>query len=293
MSSKMNKPAIAFFGTSLFSTIVLDELKSADMTPDLIIATPDKPQGRKLVLTPPPAKVWAEKNNVHIIQPMKLRDGALLEELKKIRPEGWDIFIVASYGKIIPKEIIDLPKYKTLNVHPSLLPKLRGASPIQSAILLDEKETGVTIIRLDDEMDHGPILAQEKVTIPNWPPTTNELKHVLGHAGGKMLAALIPNWIAGTVDEVPQDHSQATYTKKIEKSDGLIELADDSYNNFLKIQAFSEWPTAYFFISKNGARIRVIIKKAEFKDGKLEILRVVPEGKSEMDYADFARGYLK
>jgi methionyl-tRNA formyltransferase len=203
----------------------------------------------------------------------------------------FDFFIVASYGKIIPEKILDLPRYKTLNVHPSLLPKLRGASPIQSAIL-SENETGVTIMRLDPELDHGPIV--EKRVMEKWtddnPPYAEDLKERLGKSGGRMLAEILPKWISGEIEEKEQDHNKATFCKKIEKEDGLLDLSSSPLLNIRKIRAYHEWPTSYFFSETNGKKTRVIIKRAKLENGLLKIERVVPEGRKEMDYADYTRG---
>jgi methionyl-tRNA formyltransferase len=286
-----NNISTVFFGTSRFSVIALDELKKLGLIPQLIVTTPDKPQGKKLVVTSPPVKVWAEENNIPILQPEKLKDNGLVERLKEINAE---VFVVASYGKIIPKEIITIPKHGTLNIHPSLLPKYRGASPLQTAILNDDAETGVTIIKLDEEMDHGPIIAQEFVDIPDWPVTYTALEETLAKAGAQILFETLPEYISGSIAEQEQEHSFATFTKKIEKQDGLINLEEDSYNNYLKYLAFSEWPGVYFFIKKNDKEMRVVIKKARYNEpeNKLEIETVIPEGKQEMDFNDFKKGYL-
>lgn len=279
----------AFFGTSQFSVYVLESLKKNGFIPDIIITGEDKPKGRNLTITPPPVKIWAEKNKILFYQPKTLKDGVLLETLKK---DSWDVFIVASYGKIIPKEIIDLPENKTLNIHPSLLPKLRGASPIQSSILTEEK-TGVTIMLLDEEMDHGPIVAQEEVFIQNWPPKAEELQKILAEKGAEILYQILPNWFSGKIKPIPQNHSEATYTKKIQKEDGLIDLEDYPQENYRKIQAYTPWPSAYFFLEHKGKKIRVIIKEAKLKDGKLEIIKILPEGKKEMSYKDFIKNIKK
>lgn len=284
-----NNLRIAFFGTSDFSVKILDELKKESFVPSLIIAGEDKPRGRKLAITPPPAKVWAEKNNVPMLQPKTLKDASFAENLKK---SDWDLFIVASYGKIIPGAVLEIPKHKTLNVHPSLLPKLRGASPIRSAIL-EEKETGVTIMRLDEEMDHGPVVAQKKVPIQNWPADAETLENILAEEGGKLLSQTIPDWISGKIKETPQNHTLATYCKKIEKEDGLINLSDSPEKNFRKIQAYRGWPTAYFFIPSGDKKIRVIIKEAELKDGNLIIKKILPEGGKETDYQIFLKNLGK
>ena len=293
-----NSIPIVFFGTSRFSVIILDELKGASILPELIVTAPDTPQGRKLVLTPPLVKTWARENDIPVLQPTKL-DDAFCSQLKT---ENYQLFIVASYGKIIPQKILDIPQHGTLNVHPSLLPKYRGPSPIQSQILADEKDIGVSIMLLDEKMDHGPIVASTQYTGEStqytvhstqeegWPPKAQELGEALAHKGGALLAKTIPEWVAGAIAPVPQNHDTATYTKKIAKGDALLDLAGDSYQNFLKIRAYDSWPGAYFFAEKNGEHIRVLIKNATLKNGELTITRVLPEGKKEMDYHDFLRG---
>lgn len=295
LPSNKTNPVWAFFGTSVFSCLILDQMKSAGFLPKLIITTGDKPKGRKLLLTPPEVKLWAEKENIPYIQLKTLRNQESLEIIKSFAPDGFDVFIVASYGKILPQNILDLPKRKTINVHPSLLPHLRGPSPIQSAILT-ENETGVTIIRLDPEVDHGPIIAQRKILSWGWsalpeaiqgePPYEKDLERTLGIEGGKLLSEILPDWVNGKIDEKEQDHTKATFCTKIEKSDGEINLSDSPEKNLRKIRAYHVWPTAYFF--QNNTRI--IIKKAHIENGKLTIDCVIPEGKKEMDYKDFLRG---
>jgi methionyl-tRNA formyltransferase len=281
-----NKPKIAFFGTSHYAVMILDALKKADLLPSLIVTTPDKPAGKGMQLTPPPVKAWAMNNDHRVLQPEKLKDPLFLDVLKD---EHFDLFIVVAYGKIIPQEVIELSPQGVLNVHASLLPKLRGASPIETAILEDMKNTGITIMLIDSEMDHGPILAQKEVVVEPWPPKARDLGKALVEAGGELLVQVIPQWLNGELTPQEQDHAQATYTKKIFKEDGLIDLSGDPYLNFRKIQAYADWPKPYFFVERSSKKIRVIIKDAEYKDGELKILRVVPEGKKEMDYADFER----
>lgn len=276
---------IAFFGNSEFSLIVLKEFQKAGVTPDLIVTTPDKPQGRKMVLTPTLTKVWAEENSVEYIEPNKLKDESFLDKIKK-----YNLFVVASYGKIIPKIVIDFPEYKVLNIHPSLLPKYRGPSPLQEQILNDEKEVGVSIMLIDEQVDHGAIITKKKVDINEWPIGFLSLQELLAKNGAKLIADILPDWIKGKIKAEAQDDSKATFTKKIEKQDGLIDLSQDEYKNYLKILAFEEWPKTYFEIDKKGQKIRVIVTKAAWIDNKLEILRVIPEGKKEMDYKSFLLG---
>lgn len=250
---------LIFFGSSEFSVFVLNELKSLGILPLLIVTTPDKPKGRKLVLTPTETKIWAKQNNIECIEPTSLKNNpTLVSELSSFEPE---IFLVASYGKIIPKEVFEIPKYKTLNIHPSMLPKYRGASPIQSQILNNEKEIGVTIMQIDEEMDHGPIVTQrllensdvaaqsasqgissaiatkshlEQKTKPEsedfWERSFSgllsrkELEKHLAIEGAKLFAEILPNWIEGKIEAKPQEESGATYCTKIEKSDGEIKI---------------------------------------------------------------------
>jgi len=289
---------IAFFGTSQYSVQTLDILASKNIKPGLIITTPDKKVGRGLKLTPPPVKIWAEENNVPFLQPENLKDEQFL---KTLRAGNFDVFIVIAYGKIIPQEVIDIPRRGALNIHASILPKYRGASPIESQILADEHNIGVTVMQIDAEMDHGSIVAQQyyrpTTAWRKWPMKAEELGHGLVKLGSQLLVEILSDWLEDKIEAKPQDHTQATYTKKITKEDGLIDLSDEAYKNYLKIKAFSNWPGTYFFIEKNGPgrsgkKIRVIIKKARYENGVLYIERVVPEGKKEMDYAEFKRVYL-
>ncbi len=275
-----------YFGTPEFAAIVLDELAAGGYHPSLIVTAPDKPKGRKLVLTPSEVKVWGEAHSIPVITPTSLKTEDIIPILRK---ENAHLFVVAAYGKIIPKAVLEIPSNGVINVHPSLLPKFRGSSPIESAILSDETCTGVTIMQLDEEMDHGPVIAQRERIIANWPPRGSELTLDLAHFGGKLLADIIPEWLNG-LQAFPQDHARATFTKKISKEDGHIDLASDPLLNYKKIRAYDDWPGAYFFVERNGKNIRVKITDAKFEHGELAILRVVPEGKKEMAYSDFLRG---
>jgi methionyl-tRNA formyltransferase len=273
---------IAFFGNSEFSLHVLEGLKKNGITPELVVTTPDKPQGRKMVLTPTQTKFWAENNSIEYIEVNKLKDENFIKKISE-----YNLFIVASYGKIIPKVVIDLPKYKVLNIHPSLLPKYRGPSPLQEQILNDEKNIGVSIMLIDEQVDHGDIITQKKVEIKDWPVSFIQLQEKLAEEGSKLLAEIIPDWIKGKIETKEQNHNEATFTKKVEKIDGLLDLQSDAYKNYLKYLAFEDWPRTYF-IDQN--KMRIIIKKAIYKDDNFEILRVIPEGKKEMDYKSFLNG---
>src|SRR3989338_2122686 len=285
-----NKTNFAFFGTDNFSVGVLDELKKVGFLPILIITSPDKPKGRGLKITPPPVKLWAIENKIDFLQPEKLDEKFNLEigncppasPSESRRAAEMEIGVVASYGKILPAKILASFPKGILNVPPSLLPKYRGASPIQAQILNDEKKVGITIILMDEKMDNGPILAS--LEFPNEILDSIKLSEKLATEGGKLLAETIQKWLAGEIKPIPQNHSQATFCQKIAKEDGLIDLNNDSRQNFLKIQAFAGWPGAYFFVEQNRKKIRMKITKASFSDGKLKIESVIPEGKKEVYY---------
>lgn len=285
-NSKNKEIKFAFFGTSRFAVYVLDNLKDNGYKPSLIITTEDKPKGRKLLLSPSEVKVWAEKEGITFIQPKSLRAKEVPEEIKT--HGDFDVFIVASYGKIIPKEVLKIPKFGTLNVHPSLLPKLRGPSPIQTSII-EENETGVTIIKLDEEVDHGPILSQEKLNI-TLPIYEENLEKITGEIGGEMLSKILPSWINGEIKEVEQNHDLATFTKKIDKKDAELDLTQNAELNLRKIMAYSTSPGSYYFDDVNGVKKRILVKKAHLEDGKLVLDRIIPEGKKEMNYEDYLRG---
>lgn len=304
-----------FFGTDDFSVETLRQLKNAVFLPQIIVTAPDRPAGRGHKMHKSAVKIWAESEGLEIMQPNHLDADFLIKldirkkELDKIEGTSssldnyWDIFVVSSYGKIIPQIILDLPKKGTLNVHPSLLPLYRGASPVESAMLADDRETGVTIMLMDEEMDHGEILNQEFVDFTEW-PTKIEVENKLATIGGEILVRTIPLWLSGEIEEQDQDHKVATFTKKITKEDGLIEFdaegkftrGETGRQNFLKIQALNPWPGVYFFINSKNKQTRVKITKAQWNpdatDGELEILKVVPEGRREMSYTDFLKGFV-
>lgn len=271
---------IGFWGGPEISLITLEKLHAAGFPISFIVTSLDKPQGRKMVITPPPTKVWGLAHNIPVIQPTNLDSESFVATLKEY---ACDVYIVMAYGKIIPIEILNIPKAGSLNIHPSLLPKFRGSCPIESAILADKRETGVTIMHMDAEMDHGPIIAQEEVILEEWPPKAEELGTILVERGSDLLVSILPDYVAGNFEEKPQNHSLATYTRKIEKEDGEIDLTHDEYTNYLKIQAYHGWPSAFFF--KDGKRIK--ITEASFVNNRLVIEKVIPEGKSEMMYTDF------
>ena len=280
-----NFPSFVFFGTDEFAIAVLDTLLEAGVQPELIVTVPDKPQGKYLRLTPPPVKVWAEKNKIPCLQPTNLRSDLGVSLLKA---KSYKLFLIASYGKLIPPAIFNLPVRGTVNIHPSLLPAYRGPTPIQTAILDGAEETGATLMLLDAELDHGPILKAKsyKLQAQNFIEVRNDLAKL----GAELFLEVAPQWVVGEIKTVPQDQTQATFTKKIKKENGLINLSDNPFFNYRKFLAYQNWPGIYFFVERNGKQVRVIITEAHLADNQFVIDRVKPEGKKEMPYADFQRG---
>jgi len=293
----MSKLNFVFFGTSELSVKILEKLIENGYVPSLVITAPDKPKGRKMIMTPPPLKVFAQAHNLKVDQPASLSTYNPASSAGRLQPRliggqatTYNLFIVASYGKIIPKSILDIPKYGTLNVHPSLLPKFRGPSPIQSFILSGEEKTGVTIMLMDDKIDHGSILSISKIKSKISNLNAKKLEEELAILGGEMLVDVIPKWVSGEIKPKEQDHSQATFTKKIIKEDGLVDLEKDKPETiYKKFLAFQPWPGIYYFAQKNNPKIRVIITDMELKDGLLLIKKVKPESKNEIEYEKFMK----
>jgi methionyl-tRNA formyltransferase len=279
---------IAFFGTPEIAVTVLKRLKLADIIPDLIISNPDAKVGRKAILTSPPAALYAKENSINLLQPETLKDETITVELAK---NDWDVFIVVAYGKILPKWLLDLPKNGVLNVHPSLLPKLRGASPIRSAILNNERNTGVSIMLLDEKMDHGPILAQEKalISVDEWPMDGLVLDQILADLGGDLLVTTLTKYLNKEISPKEQNHEEATFCTKITKEMSELQLdpnnlptGNEAYQILLKIRAFAGWPETFFI--HDGKRVK--IKSAVLDNtGRLVLKRIIPEGKKEMDFS--------
>ncbi len=268
-----------FFGTSDMSVLALQEMQKANLTPALIITAPDAKAGRGRVLTPPPVKIWAIKNEVETLQPQKL-DNNFINELANTE---WDAFVVFAYGKILPQSLLDVPRKGSLNIHPSMLPLLRGPSPVRTAILKDERSSiGVSIIELDDKMDHGPIVAQASIELSDWPMLGKALDNMLSVEGGRLLSEVLPLWLAGQITPEPQEHNNATYCHFLNKSDGELLNTDNDYEKYLKYCAYDGWPGTYFFDSK-GKRIK--ITQAHLSErGEFKIDKVIPEGKKETIY---------
>jgi len=257
------KLKIIFWGTPEFGAIILEKLAETNFKPILVITAPDKPVGRGQILTPPPVKITAQKYKIPILQPEKILDSK--SEILNSKP---DLIIVAAYGQILPKEILDIPKRGSLNVHPSLLPKYRGASPIQYAILNGEKKTGVTIILMDEKMDRGPILNQRALEIKE-DETSTTLHRKLANLGASLLMETITKWMQGTIKSHPQDDAEATYTKILTREDGRINWKKTAKDLEREIRAFDDWPGSFTFWEKrDGTMVRIKILKARVLESK-------------------------
>jgi methionyl-tRNA formyltransferase len=281
----MSTPPYIFFGTSAFSLFCLDALAERNMLPVHIVTAPPQPKGRGLTLTPNPVELWAREHHIPVSTFAKLDDTAFTTLSTLTAEHAVQFFLVASYGHIIPDRFIHLPPHRTLNIHPSLLPQWRGPAPIPAAIMADDKNIGVCIMEIDAQMDHGPIIASKALSVEEW-PTTLELKKTLGTMGVQLLADNIHAWLAGTLKATPQNHEAATYSKKFTKADGEIQLTDDPYKIFRTFQAYSVWPSVYFFLPRSG-RIKITALTYDRATHRLHIQRVIPEGKKEMSAAQF------
>lgn len=273
----MHNLNFVFFGTPDVASETLEILKANGYLPSLIVTTPDKPQGRKMVVTPPPVKAWAQKNNIPYLQPEKITPD-FIEEFKKLNT---DLSIVVAYGKILPEELIKIPRLGTINIHYSLLPKYRGASPVETCLLNGDTETGVSIQQMAFKLDSGAIIAEEKINI-DINDTKLELREKLIKIGGDLLCKIIPDIVNQNLNPIAQDESRATFCKKIKKEDGEIDPNGNALGNWNKYRAFFGWPGVFFFI--NGKRIK--ITKARYENDSFVIERVIPEGKKEINFKE-------
>jgi len=247
-------------GTPEFAVPILEKLANSEYKPVAVFCAPDKPVGRKQTLTPPPVKVLAQKYSIPVFQPKDKIE--LASQLKTI---NYQLVITAAYGLIFPKDILDAPQYGCINVHPSLLPKYRGPSPIQAAILNGDAVTGVTIYKMDEQIDHGAIMAYRQSLIANRKITTPELSSELSKLGADLLLKILPDWLAGKITPAPQDDSRVTFTKIIKKEDGKIDWQKSAQEIERQIRAYTPWPGSYSQIA-NGQLLIVKILEAEISD---------------------------
>lgn len=265
----------AYFGTPKVASDTLSLLLERGFVPAVVITSPDALKGRGLVLTPSETKTLALAHNIPVLSPEKL-DTKIITE---IRAFGCDYAVCVAYGKIFPEALIDAFPKGVLNVHYSLLPKYRGATPLETALLFGDAETGVTVQKMVKELDAGDILAQKAVKIAEG-ETARELRPRLIELGANLLADILPALLSGNLEPLPQDASHATHAYKIKKEDGLLSLGASAEENWNKYRAYADSIGTYFF--EKGKRMK--ITKASFKKGVFIIKRVIPEGKRETEY---------
>lgn len=294
-------------GTPEFAVPPLERLVQEHHSVVAVYTQPDQPVGRGRALRMSPVKAAAQRLNLRVVQPDDLKGRAAAEQLALFQP---DIIIVAAFGQILPRPVLDMPRYGCLNIHPSLLPRYRGAAPVAAAILAGDGVTGITIMLMDRGLDTGPIIVQEKMAISP-EDTTGALSVRLSHLAAQMLPGVLSRWLAGEIKPRPQNDTEATYCSAIKKEDGEIDWQLPASDIWRRVRACQPWPGAY--TSWGGRRLEIIeavVRRgsggkrvgevvpgqggAAFGvstgDGVLGVIRVQLQGKRAMPAADFLRG---
>jgi methionyl-tRNA formyltransferase len=252
---------IVFMGTAELSCASLEKL-AGQFSILAVVTQPDKPKGREMKLQFSPVKILAEKLSLPVLQPAKARDEKFISELRGLQP---DLIVVVAYGQILPQSLLDLPKFGCVNVHTSLLPKYRGASPIQSAILNRETETGVTIMKMDAGLDTGDIISQARTPILR-EDNSQTLHDRLARLGAELLVETIPDYVAGKILPRPQPIEGASYAAKIKKEDGKIDWNEPAEKILNRLRAFTPWPGAFTFLPPEPKPQLLKIWKAEIAE---------------------------
>jgi methionyl-tRNA formyltransferase len=302
----MNPIRLVFYGTSSFAVPVLKRLASDDrFTITAVVTQPDRPAGRHAEPKASPVKTAAERLNLTVRQFESVKSD---EAFASLSERGGDVAVVASFGQIIPQRLIDAYPHGMVNVHGSILPKYRGASPIAATILHGDTETGVTIMKMDAKMDHGPILATATEAIfPD--DTAGSLHDRLAELGARILPDVLFDYVNGDIEPREQDHAAATTVKLLSREDGEIDWSKSATDIARMVRAYDPWPGTY--TTMNGKRLKILraqvgairdVSRARIVeegypavvcgDGKaLRLLHVQPEGRPAMDGKDFLRGY--
>ena len=298
---------VIFMGTPDFAVGTLEEIIKAGHEVVLAVTQPDKPKGRGNAMQFPPVKECAIAHEIPVFQPKKIREEENVEYLRQFQP---DIIVVAAFGQILPKSILDMPKFGCINVHASLLPKYRGAAPIQWAILNGDEVTGVTIMRMDVGLDTGDMISKREVVIPD-DETGGSLFDKLADIGAKLCVETMEQIEAGTVTYTPQNHEEATHVSMISKELGLIDWNKSAIEIERLIRGLNPWPSAFTKLDGKTFKIwkaKVVSKDTESKagcivsvtknsleiqtgEGVLSLLEVQLEGKKRMQIDAFLRGY--
>jgi methionyl-tRNA formyltransferase len=296
-----------FMGTPDFAVPTLQYLVRAGVTPEVVVTQPDRPKGRGRKPLPSPVKIAALDLGCEVLQPASVSDPGFVSRLSDIRP---DFFIVVAYGHLLTSELLSIPKIAPINLHASLLPKYRGAAPIQRAIMNGEDESGVTTMRMDRGMDTGDILLTEKTAIEPQ-DTSGSLHDRLAVMGGDLVLRTMEGMVSGRIAPIPQDHSQASYAPMLAKKDGHIDWSLPASRIFCNIRGVTPWPGAYTF--HNEFRLKIHVSHAipepvheppgtvlkTFPDelristgnGVLQILEIQGASGKRMPVQEFLRGY--
>ena len=292
-------------GTPEFALPSLEKLIEEKYDICAVFTKPDKPQGRKRIITPPPVKVFAQEHGLQVFQPEKLKIRETYDLIKNLNP---DAIVVVAYGKILPKNIIDMPKYGCINVHGSLLPRYRGAAPIQWSIINGDKVTGISTMFMDEGLDTGDILLQSKVSI-NGDETSEELKKRLSVIGADLLIKTLKELENGTLERIKQDDSQATLSPPLDKITGDIDWQKTAQEIHNLVRGSNPWPIAHTLLRGKNFKIyksRISTYRSYYpgkvistdplivgcgNNTSLELLEVQIDGKKRMTASDFSRGY--
>ena len=300
----IKKQRIIFMGTPEISSVVLEGLISSGYNLVAVIAQPDRPVGRKKILEPVPTKVVAEKYNIPVYQPVKIRKE--YDFVKELNP---DVIITLAYGQIVPQGLLDIPRLGCINLHGSLLPKYRGAAPIQYALINNEKVTGMTLMKMVKEMDAGEMYATEKIEISEDDNATSLFKK-MGECALKLILRALPDYLEGKLVGVPQDESKVSFAPSIKPEEERIDLSKSKEEIYGLIRGLSEVPGAYLYLDELKLKIykaRIVsdevkdevgkIVKADksglhiqLRNGVLSLLDLQLEGKKRMDYKSFING---
>lgn len=293
---------VVFMGSPEFSLPTLKALVGNYQVVG-VVTQPDRPAGRGKQLKPPPVKLLAEELGISVIQPRRLRKAEAMDQLRAWAPE---LIVVAAFGQILKQDVLDLPRYGCINVHASLLPRWRGASPIQATILYGDKEAGITIMRMDAGLDTGPILSRRAIPISedDTAPTLSEKLSILG---ADLLVETLPRYLAGELKPEPQDDSKATIAPTLEKSQGMLDPNESAEMLARKVRAFNPWPGAFILWKTTPLKIHrahaaagkgkvgehlvhVGLPTLATSKGLLVLDEVQPAGKRPMSGEEFLRG---
>ncbi len=294
-------------GTPLFAATILEALLQSSYQVLAVYTQPDKPAGRGRSVSPPPVKKLALERQIPVVQPETLKSNEVINRLASFQAE---LVVVSAYGVMLPLEVLCLPKFSCLNVHPSLLPRHRGPSPIADTILCGDDLTGVTIMLMDAGMDTGPILSQERVGISSV-HTTESLSAELADAGAGLLLKTLPGWLGGEIRLQAQDESKATYSKLITGKDAEIDWRVSAVELWRRVRAYKPWPISYTWYRGKRLKIHRATPVDDVVEGELGavvaltkppgtgvitgqgilgLCEVQLEGRQEMPIGDFIRG---